>query len=54
MAAMGGRPARCTRSIRLRVAAFNRARGLVWWLLMGKKIDRAVGGEIGSNSKSGK
>jgi hypothetical protein len=36
MAAMGGRPARCTRSIKLRVAAFSKALGLVWWLLMKK------------------
>ena len=31
---MGGRPARCTRSIKLRVAAFSKDRALVWWLLM--------------------
>jgi hypothetical protein len=36
MAAIGGRPARSTRSIKLRAAAFNRDRGLVWWLLMKK------------------
>jgi hypothetical protein len=41
MAAIGGRPARSTRSIRLRVAAFNNDRGLVWWLLM-KKGDGPV------------
>jgi hypothetical protein len=37
MAAIGGRPARWTRASKLRVAAFNMAWGLAWWLLMGER-----------------